>query len=203
MNTKEYFRRLIALYEAANQEAVVPAEAGEQPVEEQPAEEVPAEEAPQAVGSSSQGSTGDVSGTIEDPELGDANYLSGEESVPAPTSGTADVSEKEKLGKLFDLLNELLNYSRTFNETLEGVDLNLLDRDKNEGLNIGKKRIASVSEKLTHYIKEVFPDEKYEKALYVYILLRTELVTAIKSIRELLELNKTDSQETDKKQQKS
>ncbi len=202
MNTKEYFRRLIALYEAANQEAVVPAEA-EQQAEEQPAEEVPAEEAPQAVGSSSQGSTGDVSGTIEDPGLGDANYLSGEESVPAPTSGTADVSEKEKLGKIFDLLNELLNYSRTFNETLEGVDLNLLDREKNEGLNIGKKRVVSVSEKLTHYIKEVFPDEKYEKALYVYILLRTELVTAIKSIRELLELNKTDGQETDQKQQKS
>jgi len=200
MNTKEYFRKLIALYEAANQEEEVLSPAEE--VEEQPAAEVPAEEAPEAVGASSNSSTGDGSGTIEDPELGDANYLSGEESIPAPTNGTADVSEREKLVKIFDLLSELMNYSRTFNETLEGIDLNLLDKEKNEKLNLGKRRLVKVSEKLSHYIKEVFPDEKYEKALYVYILLRTEFVTVIKSLRELLELNKTDSQETDKKQQK-
>jgi hypothetical protein len=200
MNTKEYFRKLIALYEAANQEEEVLSPAEE--VEEQPATEVPAEETPQAVGTSSNSSTGDGSGTIEDPGLDDANYLSGEESIPAPTNGTANVSEREKLVKIFDLLSELMNYSRTFNETLEGIDLNLLDKEKNEKLNLGKRRLVKVSEKLSHYIKEVFPDEKYEKALYVYILLRTEFVTVIRSLRELLELNKTDSQETDKKQQK-
>jgi hypothetical protein len=36
---------------------------------------------------------------------------------------------------------------------------------------------------------DTFPTERYEKALYVYILLRTELISIIKLLRESLGLN--------------
>jgi len=133
-------------------------------------------------------------------ELDDADYLSDEEASDlSPMIDAIEVSDKQKLLKLFDLFKELLDYSEMFQESLEAIDFNLLEKEKNVKLRRSKDKLESMIEKLENYINEVFYGEKYEKALYVYILLRTELLTNIKLLREILGLNEIQ----DEKEQKN
>jgi len=46
--------------------------------------------------------------------------------------------------------------------------------------------------KISNYMINVFSSETYEKVLYAYILFRTELITNIKGLRDILILNKPD-----------
>jgi len=133
-------------------------------------------------------------------ELDDADYLSDEEASDlSPMIDAIEVSDKQKLLKLLDLFKELLDYSEMFQESLEAIDFNLLEKEKNVKLRRSKDKLESMIEKLENYINEVFYGEKYEKALYVYILLRTELLTNIKLLREILGLNEIQ----DEKEQKN
>ena len=129
--------------------------------------------------------------------LDDADYLSSEEDEvglsPMMDEEVIEVSDKQKLLKLFDLFKELVDYSQLFYDSLDTVDFNLLEKDKFDKLRETRTKLFTLIEKLENYINEVFYGEKYEKALYVYILLRTELLTNIKLLREILELNKEET----------
>lgn len=182
MEKREYFKSLVNLFEAVKKEADMDKDFAEPLPEEE--EIVPQEEI---------GNDLNSAGNIEEnPELGDADYLSNDEMTPglSPVDDLAQVSDQKKMVKLFELFKELLNYSTVFYDSLDIIDMNLLDGEKFRKLKANKNTILEISEKLKDYIKDSFVDEKYERALYVYILLRTELVTVIKMLRESLELNK-------------
>jgi hypothetical protein len=134
-------------------------------------------------------------------ELGDADYLSTEggfqPNLP-PAVDSVEVSESKKMAKLFDLFKDLLNYSSVFHETLTTINIDILDAEKINKLRKNINHVDQIIEKLKDYIIKNFPTEKYEKALYVYILLRTELMTVIKLLRESLDLNRVADLEKDK-----
>jgi cystathionine beta-lyase/cystathionine gamma-synthase len=193
MEKKEYFRRLVKLFEAdrfdagepgaqaqafaADSGAGVAGNAADQP-EQQPIP--PGEGDPNS------------SGAEPDLALGDANYLSAGEAsgnVLPPIGDIVEVSEPKKKAKLFDLLRDLLNYSNVFIESLTNIDMNLLDMEQIEKVRKNTDQVDDVIQKVRTYVTETFPTDKYEKALYVYILLRTELMTIINLLRESLGLN--------------
>ncbi len=201
MNRKEYFRRLVNLFEAdradvgnpgaqaqsfaADSGQGVGGNAGDQTAQQfqsQPG-------APQQAGS----------GAEPGSQLGDADYLSaGGQGVPAmPQSGEPiEVSEAKKKAKLFELLKDLLNYGNVFVESLTSIDMNLLDMDQIDKVKKNTDQVDDVIGKIRTYVVDTFPTERYEKALYVYILLRTELLTIVKLLRETLGLNAQPENET-------
>jgi hypothetical protein len=183
MDKKEYFRKLINLYEA-EKKIVTEAPNSEQNI------------TPSIIPQTDQldVSAGDPSGDSgnieESPGLDDADYLSaGGAQGLSPMDDMIEVSEQKRLVRLFDLFKELMNYSIVFYESLDRININLLDEAKNKQLKEYKNKIFDITEKLKAYIKDSFVNERYEKALYVYILLRTELITIIKLLRESLDLN--------------
>jgi hypothetical protein len=206
MNEKEYFKKLVSLFEAkSDEEEDLPEMASEDRYNVDSGED--------AMGNASdqmQTQTNDEQGDLgEEPELGDADYLSsdGERNSNLPPMNDP-VAESKKMGKLFDLFKDLLNYSNVFKDSLTTIDMNLLDGEKIGRLRNNIEHVEKIIEKLRKYIIDTLPTEKYEKALYVYILLRTELLTVIKLLRESLELNTAviddakESKEQDKNDQK-
>jgi len=203
MNEKEYFKKLVSLFEAkSDEEEDLPEMASEDQYNVDSGED--------AMGNASdqmQTQANDEQGDLgEEPELGDADYLSsdGERNSNLPPMNDP-VAESKKMGKLFDLFKDLLNYSNVFKDSLTTIDMNLLDGEKIGRLRSNIEHVEKIIEKLRKYIIDTLPTEKYEKALYVYILLRTELLTVIKLLRESLELNTAviDDAEDPKKQDKN
>jgi len=117
----------------------------------------------------------------------------------APIEDEIEVSEQKKMLKLLELYRELINYSTVFHDSLDIIDTNLLDSDKNQELRDLKRKLLDLSEKLKDFVIDRFADETYEKALYIFILLRTELLTVIQMLRHLLDLNKIDLKKDKKK----
>jgi hypothetical protein len=203
MDKKKYFKSLVTLFEAPSVEEVEMASTD--PNNPDYGANVDGT-ADQALPQASSGSSPNTSDTSAKSDLGDADYLStggedGQSNLP-PIGDSIEVSEPKKMAKLFDLFKDLLNYSTVFFESLTTIDMSLLDADKVAKLRNNIDQVNNVNIKLREYITETFPTEKYEKALYVYILLRTELMTIIKLLRESLELNAVSGQESDKKDQK-
>jgi hypothetical protein len=194
MEKKEYFRKLVALFEADSLDAGDPGNQAQAFVADSGsdvggnANDRIAPEPQPAPGKADPGS----SGAEPVPALGDADYLSASgNSVPGlpPTGDIINVPEPKKKAKLFGLFRELLNYSNVFVESLTSIDMNLLDMDKIDKVRKNTDQVDDVIGKIRSYVVDTFPTERYEKALYVYILLRTELLTIIKLLRETLGLN--------------
>jgi hypothetical protein len=188
MEQKEYFKKLVSLYEAekeiqdpgldqvADSGTDLQADDGLQDAPQPQDEQIPEESTPEE-------------------GLDDADYLSQSNQPQQPLP--PEPAEIHKAIRLFDLYSKLLDYVKTFHESLDVIDSNLLDKVDHIEMVNKKEKIEKVVEKLDYYMKEIFPVEKYEKSLYVYVLLRTEIITMIKSLRELLKLDQTD--EKDKK----
>jgi hypothetical protein len=199
MRRKEYFKELVKLFEEVSDEEVAPASQDQNNVDS---------------GKNVDGNAADQTGKpaasgesdAANSDLGDADYLStdGEEQKILPPIGdTAGVPEPKKMAKLFGLFKDLLSYSEIFHESLTNIDMNLLSGEKVESIKKNIDRIDDVIDKVRTYIIDTFPTDKYEKALYIYILLRTELMTIIKLLRESLELNVVSDEQKDQKPQKS
>jgi len=101
----------------------------------------------------------------------------------------SDVSDNTKLLKLYGLFKDLKNYGKEFIETLEIVDTSLIEKDDLVEFKKYKNYVKEQIQKISDYIILRLATDKYEKALYVYILLRTEFLTTVKKLRELLNLN--------------
>jgi hypothetical protein len=69
------------------------------------------------------------------------------------------------------------------------IDRGLLEIEELRIINKIKEKLDRQSEKIETYLELSFSNEKYEKALYLYIMLRTELLTMIKELRRILHLN--------------
>jgi hypothetical protein len=194
MEKREYFRKLVALFEAESLDAGEPgaqaqafaADSG-QGVAATPQDQLAQEQQP-APGPADPGSSGQQPG----PALGDADYLAASgANVPGlpPIGDAGEVPEPKKKAKLFELFRDLLNYSNVFVESLTNIDMNLLDMEQIEKIKKNTDQVDDVVGKIRSYVVDTFPTEKYEKALYVYLLLRTELLTIVKLLRETLGLN--------------
>jgi hypothetical protein len=194
MDRKEYFKKLISLFEAEDDNIADPKL---DPVVD------PGSDVQQDIEK-----TSDITDTKLDSELkpqddalggeGDMlsdsdNLLSDEDELPFGDEPQAEspeqVSEKVKLQRLFDLYKELIEYERVFVDSLTNIDSNLLDADKNTKIVDYKNRLSKLEEKLKTYTVEVFHTEKYERALYNYVLMRTELLTIVKLLRDVLSLD--------------
>jgi hypothetical protein len=127
--------------------------------------------------------------SMQDPSMMDPS-MSGMGMPQEPDSSL--VLEKQKFVKLYTLYENLLDYSTTFIETLHSVDTNLLSNERFVSMRNYKSNIESLNEKISNYMINVFNNETYEKVLYAYILFRTELITNIKGLRDILILNKPD-----------
>lgn len=113
-------------------------------------------------------------------------------SMQEPTPSPEAVMEKEKFKKLFELFEDLINYGTVFSENIKFVDISLLDFELFKKMKKYADDIKSLTDKINSYLINIFNSETYEKVLYSYILFRTELLTAIKGLRDILELNKPD-----------
>ena len=195
MEKREYFRNLVTLFEASQKEKDFD-KAISKPM---PEEKQVVSQEKYVEEKNDLNSAGNIN---QGPELDDADYLSYDEMTPglSPMDDLAQVSDQKKMVKLFGLYRELLNYSTVFYDSLDIIDMNLLDSEKFRKIKENKKTILEITEKLRDYLTENFVNEKYERALYVYILLRTELVTVIKLLRESLGLDKQTDEEQEKKE---
>jgi exonuclease VII small subunit len=82
-----------------------------------------------------------------------------------------------------------------YSHTLDSIDVSLLDGIDVASISKYYKIVKDLEEKIRDYLENTIKGEVYEKALYAYIMLRTELLTAIQILRKLLKLN----EEEDKK----
>ena len=183
MDKRKYFSNLISLYEAAGMAGT-----------------------PEVIPQEQVADTGmDVNGQMradpammgEDPNMMDPS-MGGQAvdpmaGMPLPPEPTPEENlEKEQLKKLFELFEDLLNYGDVFVENIRFVNLGLLDLYKFEKVTKYIENVKKLLEKINDYLVNIFNTEKYDKNLYVYILFRTELITSIKGLRDILKLEKPD-----------
>jgi len=120
------------------------------------------------------------------------------DELPASEESVSDIVNKQKLLKLYNLYEDLLNYCTIFLDSLGNIDTNLLDI---EVFKLVRKYTISTKEladKINTYMTKIYSSDSYERLLYIYILFRTELTTCIKGIRDILRLNNLD-EKIDKK----
>lgn len=182
MDKEAYYRDLIKLYEASTNigingsEEVVPQEniadagsdvnQGAPEAEEQANEPMPEEQS-----------------EITDPAMM-------QQEVPAPDPNFE--LDKQKSRKLFTLFEDLLNYGTIFLESAKYIDISLIDSVKFDDYSRYNANIRDLTEKIKSYLQHLFNTQTYDKQIYTYVLYRTEMITNIKGIRAVLELNKPD-----------
>lgn len=133
-----------------------------------------------------------TAGQMQDPMMGDST-IDPMTGMPLPPEETpAENLEKEKSKKLYELFEDLLQYGDVFVENIRFVNSGLLDLEKFEKMNYYVNDVKNLLKKIHDYLINIFNKEKYEKNLYTYILFRTELITAIKGLRDILKLEKPD-----------
>lgn len=126
----------------------------------------------------------------QDPEgLDDASYISSTSEDAAPANPS---DNSRKLARLFDLMQSLKLYAETLMDTLDSVELGLLDDSAMHSVENYRAALNDLSIKIKDYLNDVFVGDSYEKALYAYVMFRTELLVVLKQLRHLLKLNEVD-----------
>ena len=105
---------------------------------------------------------------------------------------SALIMEKEKFKKLFELFEDLKTYADVFTDNMKFVDINLIDNNTLRKLERYTSDVKDLSKKIENYLINIFNSESYEKVLYTYILFRTEMLTSIKGLRRILDLDHMD-----------
>lgn len=182
MDKKEYYAQLLTLYEAAGAGTL----AGT--VQAVPQEQI----ADQGDVSDPALEGGDPAAMGADPMMADP-MMQGIPQAPAEPNSDFQL-EKEKAKKLFNLFKDLENYGKVFNETIECIDISLLDFKVYKLVLDYSRNISELVEKINNYLTHIFNLESYDKELYTYILFRTEMITNIKGLRDILKLNKPDEE---------
>ena len=192
MDKRKYFADLLSLYEAAGMGM-----AGGPEV-------VPQEQIADTGADVGMGGSGDPAMMGQDPAMQDPNMMGGDPSMmggaidpmtgmPMPPPETPEQNlEKEKLKKLYELFEDLLQYGDVFVENIRFVNSGLLDLIRFEKMNYYVTDIKNLLKKINDYLMNIFNKETYDKNLYVYILFRTEFITSIKGLRDILKLEKPD-----------
>ena len=183
MDKRKYFADLLSLYEAAGM-------AGTEEV-------VPQEQIADTGADVGMQGDGDPAMMGQDPGMQDPSMMGGAidpmTGMPMPPPETPEQNlEKEKLKKLYELFEDLLQYGDVFVENIRFVNSGLLDLIRFEKMNYYVTDIKNLLKKINDYLMNIFNKETYDKNLYVYILFRTEFITSIKGLRDILKLEKPD-----------
>ena len=175
MDEKEYFRNIVALFEASNDMAI-----------DNKPEGLPTEA---EIADSGSDVNPDQMANVE--ENGAEGEIPQEYSVPAePLGNDADQTiSTEKSKKLFNLFEDLESYAKVFIENLNTIDIGLLEERTYEKFKEYLKKVETLDEKIKNYLTNLYLVNEYEKNLYAYILFRTELLATIKELRHILKLN--------------
>lgn len=129
--------------------------------------------------------------------LDDAAYMSND-SQGDPNlmmSPDAAISDKQKLVRLYNYLQNLLDYGKNFKNSLDNIDMDLLDDDQINSIEDYKYKLGNTLDKIRDYIVNVFSTEDSKKILYVLLSLRSELLTVIGGIRKILHLDREEEPE--------
>lgn len=123
----------------------------------------------------------------------DMSYLSQDSTTEDKSNEVnSSVSEDKKLLRLYNLFNDLSTYVLKFKESLDFIDISLLEDEDAKLVYKYIGRVNNISEKISDYISLSFSRDKYEKVLYTYILLRTEFLTILNRLRDILKLDSED-----------
>ena len=123
-----------------------------------------------------------------DPEMQDADYMmnpEGQDAAPPP-----DPSDTRKAVHLFDNFDELRKMTENFKNKLDDIDYNLIDGHKTEYLKLVYKNTENLIEKIKEHMIYNYAQKQYEENLYIYMLLRAELLTNISLLRKKLNIRK-------------
>ena len=191
MDRKEYFRQLITLYEAPglpeqNEIADTGADVEEQNLddgsqvmpEEYPTQEgMPAEELP-------------PEGELP-PEEGmeDTSYMDQPQEEPQ-----LDISDRERKLRLYSLFKNMLNYTESMLKTLDDLELSNLEDEYIKKIDNVKITLNNTKNKIQDYMMRQYADATYEQGIYIYVLLRSELLLGIEILRENLAINKENDE---------
>ena len=185
MEKKEYFSQLISLFEAVSAENV---DQFQQNIADTGSDVIDPNVDPKSGSEQPEQETSEEQFANSDNDLNDAAYLTNSASNDAPVES----DNREKLVELFDLMEHLLNYAETFIDTIDSTDIFSLEDTDVLKMERYKNSIVSLSEKIRTYLINVFKNRTYEQNLYVYVMLRSELLTAIKLLRNVLKLNEVE-----------
>lgn len=116
----------------------------------------------------------------------DAAYMNGEEQEQSEEPSDVAVDEISRNRKLFSLYNELLTYGTYFLENISNVSLDMLNDEQVKKVLVDLSDMKQTIQKIKDYILLQYAKYPYQRNLYVYIVLRTELMTEVKIIREVL-----------------
>lgn len=132
----------------------------------------------------------------EDPSM-DTSYMDPAEPVE-PTID--DITQQQQKEKLFDNFNELINLAEYARDSFkEKTSLDLLNKDQYEILIFGIEKFDGIIKKIKDYQLNSFLLREYKESLYVYMLLRSELLTVISYIRKALKLHNLTNVQDEKK----
>jgi hypothetical protein len=187
MEKKKYFESLISLYEAVGMtgsEEVVPQEN----IADSGSDVAPEAQNAQAVEDPNIG---------EDQDIEDAAYLNPQEQV-VPEESISLVMETQKAVKLFELVEDLLSYGKAFYDSLKIVDKGLLDEKSYVSYLKYSNQVESLINKIESYLINIYNSETYERNLYTYILYRTELISIVKELRNILKLQDVEREQLEK-----
>ena len=117
---------------------------------------------------------------------GDADYM---QDPPPEEEPASQVDETEKKKKLFNLMNELLVYNKYFLNNVNDLSIDMINDENFYQIGKLKDRLTQVNVKLQKYLLDNFVNSEYNRSLYIYILLRTEVLTLVKLLRNLLKID--------------
>ena len=118
-----------------------------------------------------------------------------------PPEDPSETLQRQRMKKLYGFFNDLFTYTDSFIESLKFIDINLLDEDYFKKVLRYSNAIKELHEKINDYMINIFEGETYEKNLYAYVLFRSEMVSEIKVLRDILKLNKPDEKLFDKNEE--
>jgi hypothetical protein len=134
----------------------------------------------------------------EDEKIQEIEKLRKEEIV-RPDEEIIAVPEKHKRIKILSQFNELFVKSETMISALDDILIDNLTESELEIYDEIYDSLIKLNKKLEHYITYGFHESKYERALYIYAHLRSELLLIIKIVRRVLHVRDKDFEEDKKK----
>lgn len=123
--------------------------------------------------------------------------------APQPPNSQANSADALKIMHLFDLSTTLFDYTEIVERNLKDIDQTKLATETIAYLSQLFGFMTRFKSKVRDFIAEVFPKETYEKNLYTYLVLRHELLSIIKCMRSLLNLETLEIDEDELKVDKS
>lgn len=124
---------------------------------------------------------------MQDPEMQAADEM---QSVDGSQQEPPDISDTRKLVHLFDNFDELRKMTIDFCDKLKEIDVTKLNDKKVKIVSMILDTVDRLVEKIEEYILNNFETKTYEENLYVYLLMRSELLTSISLLRKTLVLGR-------------